>query len=69
MSRADGRYLQEALDFARRLEILANEGDARCDSDGCAVVFGVMRDSAYKIRSQAKQELMRLQRGRAWGRV
>jgi hypothetical protein len=69
MNKAAGKYLKEALDFAERLEILANKGDVRCDNDRCAVVFGVMRDSAYKIRSQAKQELMRLRAGRVVDRV
>ena len=51
------------------MEILANEGDAHCDDDRCAVVFGVMRDSAYKIRSQAREQLLRMQGAGAWGKA
>lgn len=38
---------------------LADLGDHHREDDGCGVVFGTMRDSAYKIRRLAKAELAR----------
>jgi hypothetical protein len=36
---------------------VADYGDKyRCD-DGCGVVFGLLRDSAYKIRSATEKQL------------
>jgi hypothetical protein len=50
-------YISEALELARKLTILADEGEAAatCD-DGCAVLFGIIRDCAYKIRKRAEHE-------------
>jgi hypothetical protein len=50
------RYLKKALDMSRELTILADEGEARCADDGCAVLYGVIRDCAYKIRGTAERE-------------
>ena len=50
------RCLKKALNMARELTILADEGEARCDDDGCAVLYGVIRDCAYKIRGTAERE-------------
>ena len=47
----------KALELARRLLILADQGDAVRTDVGCGVLYGVIRDCAYKIRRQAEQEL------------
>ena len=56
------RHIRKALDMARQLIILADDGEARAD-DGCAVLCGVIRDCAYKIRkcAEAEREKRRLQ--------
>lgn len=47
----------KALELARQLLILADQGDAARMDVGCGVLYGVIRDCAYKIRRQAEQEL------------
>lgn len=47
----------EALELARRLLVLADQGDAARTDVGCGVLYGVIRDCACKIRRQAEQEL------------
>jgi len=42
--------------MSRRLTILADQGEAHAHDDGCAVLAGVLRDCAYKIRGRAEQE-------------
>ncbi len=49
-------FIRQALEYARNLIILADEGEAHCDDDGCAVLYGVVRDCAYKIRAEAERE-------------
>ena len=49
-------FVRQALDYARELIILADEGEAQCNDDGCAVLYGVVRDCAYKIRAEAERE-------------
>jgi hypothetical protein len=56
MNRACNEHIKEALDAARRLTILADEGEADSQDDGCIVLYGVIRDCAYKIRIEAERE-------------
>ena len=49
-------YIRQALAYARKLTILADEGEAASCDDGCAVLYGVVRDCAYKIRTEAERE-------------
>ncbi|MFA5794191.1 MAG: hypothetical protein WC980_03895 [Candidatus Brocadiia bacterium] len=54
------QYLQKALDIYGQLIILADEGETACSNDecpGCLVLYGIIRDSAYKIRNQAEVEI------------
>jgi len=46
----------EALEMAKQLLILADMGDLDSEDDGCRVLYGVVRDCAYKIRAQAERE-------------
>jgi len=50
------RHIAQALELARHLTVLADEGEVSCKDDGCAVLYGVIRDCAYSIRSRAEQE-------------
>ena len=50
-------HLKQALDLAHELLILADKGDLVRQDIGCGILFGVLRDSAYKIRSMAEDEL------------
>jgi len=36
--------------------ILADEGDAVREDAGCGVLYGVLRDAAYKIKQLAENE-------------
>ncbi len=38
---------------------LADRGDAERIDAGCGVVYGILRDAAYKMRRMAKTELQR----------
>ena len=42
--------------MARQLIILADQGELDSDDDGCRVLYGIIRDCAYKIRIQAERE-------------
>ena len=48
--------IRKALELARELTVLADEGDSNGEDDGCHVLYGVIRDCAYKIRAQAERE-------------
>ncbi len=38
---------------------LADRGDAERTDAGCGIVYGTLRDSAYKMRRMAKTELQK----------
>ncbi len=35
---------------------LANKGDAEREDTGCGILYGVLRDSAYKLKKLAEKE-------------
>ena len=56
MASACNEHIVEVLKMARQLLILADMGDLDSEDDGCRVLYGVVRDCAYKIRAQAERE-------------
>lgn len=50
------QQIREVLEMARQLIILADQGDLDSFDDGCRVLYGIIRDYAYKIRTQAERE-------------
>ena len=49
--------LRSVLRMCEQMLSLANEGDAHRQDAGCGVVFGTLRDMAYKMRALAEKEL------------
>ena len=56
MAETCNNHIKQALDEARKLTILADEGEAGSKDDGCVLLYSVVRDCAYKIRAQAERE-------------
>jgi len=48
--------LLKTIEMASSLLRLADEGDANREDNGCGVLYGMVRDSAYKIRRLAEAE-------------
>ena len=53
------KNLQTVIDLCFEMLELADHGDKHRQDDGCGVVFGELRDSAYKIRQLAENELVK----------
>lgn len=56
MDKPADQCLKKTLELAERMLRLANHGDAVCNDPGCGVVYGVLRDSAYKLKQLAEAE-------------
>ena len=56
MAQTCNNHIKQALEEVRALTILADEGEADSRDDGCVLLYGVVRDCAYKIKSQAERE-------------
>lgn len=50
------RNIKESLKLVDVMVELANKGDAEREDSGCGVLYGVMLDSAYKIKKLAELE-------------
>jgi len=48
--------LLNARELSRQMIILADKGDMEREDDGCGVLYGMIRDSAYSIRQMAEHE-------------
>lgn len=48
--------LFKTLEMTRAMLELADEGDRDREDVGCGILYGVLRDCAYKIRRLAEQE-------------
>jgi hypothetical protein len=54
-------YLQAVIQLSKQMIDLAYQGDACRQDVGCGVVFGSLRDKAYKVRRLAEDELRKHQ--------
>ena len=57
MGDACNRHIKRGLALADELLVLADDGDGVRKDVGCGVLFGTIRDCAYKIRALAETEL------------
>ena len=44
------------MELAKELIILADQGESSDPDNGCSVLYGIVRDCAYKIKAQAESE-------------
>ncbi len=58
------QHINKALALADELLALADEGDEVRKDVGCGVLFGTIRDCAYKIRALADSELLEHNEGK-----
>ena len=50
------KSIKETLSLTEKMLDIADRGDAVREDNGCGVLYGVLRDSAFKIRKLAKEE-------------
>jgi len=48
--------IRKTLELVEDMLQLADKGDADREDDGCGVLYGILLDSAYKIRKKAEEE-------------
>jgi hypothetical protein len=56
VGKPNNENLLRVLRLTREMMLLADQGDEARQDDGCGVLYGTLRDSAYKIRKLAEQE-------------
>jgi hypothetical protein len=50
------RSLEETISLTETMLALSEKGDMGREDGGCGILYGVLRDSAYKIRKMAEAE-------------
>lgn len=56
MTRPCNDKLLQTLDLVERMMEVADQGDLVREDAGCGVLYGVIRDSAFKIKKLAEEE-------------
>ena len=51
------KNLKRVIDLCYEMLELADHGDLFRTDNGCGILYGILRDDAYKIRRIAEQEL------------
>ncbi len=46
----------ETIELTKTMLSLSDKGDEVREDDGCGILYGVLRDSAYKIKKLAEAE-------------
>lgn len=64
--KASNENIKTTLQLVNSLLALADKGDLDRDDVGCGILYGIMRDAAYKIRKVAESEEMQHKKMGKW---
>jgi len=56
MRRSFNDNLRRTISLTREMLALADEGDRDRNDDSCGILYGIMRDTAYRLRALAQKE-------------
>lgn len=56
MSKSYNSNLRQLINLTKEMLALADEGDRDREDNSCGIIYGVLRDCAYKLRTLAEQE-------------
>ncbi len=56
MAESFNENLKKTIQLTREMLALADEGDRDRNDDSCGILYGIMRDTAYRIRELAEGE-------------
>ena len=66
MPRANNENLRKVMQLTREMLALADEGDRDRDDDSCGILFGILRDTAYRLRRIAEEECEKHKNSGKW---
>lgn len=56
MGRPYNENLMKTIRLTREMLALADEGDRDRNDSNCGILYGILRDAAYRLRDLAEQE-------------
>jgi hypothetical protein len=66
MTKTYNQHILELLRLSREMMVLADLGDRDREDSSCGVLYGTLRDAAYKLRSEAEKEKLRHKEKGLW---
>lgn len=66
MASTANKNLTRVIRLTREMLALADEGDRDRLDDSCGILFGILRDSAYRLRNLAEEEQRRHESEGRW---
>ncbi|MBZ0263401.1 hypothetical protein K8I28_01920 [bacterium] len=66
MAKHYNKNIQEVIRLTREMMVLADQGDTYREDKSCGVLYGLLRDAAYKIRMAAENERQKHKSGGIW---
>jgi len=66
MAKNCNKNIIKVLRISRDMMVLADKGDENRQDRSCGVLYGTLRDSAYKLRNLAEQEIDIHKRSGLW---
>ncbi len=66
MSRSFNDNLRRTIQLTEQMLALAEDGDRDRDDPSCGILYGIMRDTAYRLRKIAEQECIKHERADKW---
>ncbi|MDP7112049.1 MAG: hypothetical protein QGH45_08795 [Myxococcota bacterium] len=66
MSEPPNENLRRVIRLTREMLALADEGDQHRDDASCGILYGLLRDSAYRVRRVAEEECERHKAAGRW---
>ena len=54
--KACDRNIKSTIQLAKEMIELANKGDIDREDNGCGILYGILRDCAYKLKNLAETE-------------
>ena len=66
MARPSNLNIVKVIRLSRDMMLLADLGDQSRNDGSCGVLYGTLRDSAYKLRHLAEQEIERHKEQGTW---
>jgi len=66
MDESNNENLNRVIRLTREMLALADEGDRDRDDDSCGILYGILRDTAYRLRNLAESECENHRRSGKW---
>ena len=66
MAETYNENLLKVLKLTREMLATADEGDRDRDDDSCGILYGILRDMAYRLRALADEECQKHKEAGKW---